>query len=225
MYHDNMKREILLVEDDKLFAESLCDVLEEEGYEIDLASSAEKALEKSYQKNYSLFLFDINLPNISGIELLKLLRDASDNTPAIFLTSYKDDETLKNCFLSGCDDFLRKPVKIDELVLRIKAVLSRAYQVQEVFNLPNKLTYNFSKRAVLKDNKEIKLPLKVVELLELFIQNNNSIVTFEQIHTHLWSPSEDISEGSLRIYISKLRELLNKDSIKNIKKVGYKVRL
>jgi len=220
-----MKRDILLVEDDKLFAESVCDFLSEEGFFIDLAKDGEEALEKSYKKNYDLFLFDINLPKISGIELLKELRKNQNETPTIFLTSYKDDETLKECFINGCDDFLRKPVKIDELLLRIQAVLKRVKKIDKVFKLSSNSYYDFQKRAVFCDQTDIHLPLKVIQLLELFIEKNNSVITFEEINSHLWSASEEVSEGSLRIYISKLRELIGKESIKNIKKIGYEVNI
>jgi len=220
-----MKRKILLVEDDKLFAESVCDFLDEEGFLVDLAKDADEALENSYKKNYDLFLFDINLPTLSGIELLTELRKNQNDTPTIFLTSYKDDETLKKCFHSGCDDFLRKPIKIDELLLRINAILKRSKKVDKIFQLSQNSYYDFNKRAVFRDDKDIHLPLKVIQLLELFIEKNNTVITLEEISSHLWSASEEASDGSLRIYISKIRELVGKESIKNIKKIGYKVNL
>jgi len=220
-----MKRDILLVEDDQLFAESIGDFLTDEGFCIDIAKDAEEALEKSFRKNYDLFLFDINLPKLSGIELLKELRKNSVDTPTIFLTSYKDDETLKRCFQSGCDDFLRKPVKIDELLLRIQAILKRVKKIDKTFKLNEKAYYDFNKRTVFVEENDIHLPLKIIQLLELFIEKNNSVITQEEITSHLWSASEEISDGSLRIYISKLREIVGKEKIKNIKKIGYEVNL
>jgi len=220
-----MRRKILLVEDDKLFAESIIDFLEDEDFYVDFSCDAEDALEKSYQHNYDLFLFDINLPGISGIELLNALRENQNDTPAIFLTSYKDDETLKECFINGCDDFLKKPVKIDELLLRINAVLKRVKKVEKIFRLSKNSYYDFNKRSVFIDDRDIRLPLKVIQLLELFIQKNNTVITFEDITSHLWSVNEEISEGSLRIYIKRLREIIGKEKIKNIKKIGYEVTL
>ena len=79
-----MKRDILLVEDDRLFAESIIDFLEDEGFLVELAITGEEALEKSYKKNYDLFLFDINLPRLNGIELLKAFRGSKNQTPTIF---------------------------------------------------------------------------------------------------------------------------------------------
>jgi len=220
-----MNRKILLVEDDNLFAESVMDFLEEEGFLVDLASDSDEALEKSYTTNYDLYLFDINLPTTSGIELLKLLRENSNQTPTIFLTSYKDDETLKKCFVSGCDDFLRKPIMIDELLLRIKAILKRTKKIEKIFKLNSKCYYDFHKRQVFCQNKELPLSLKIIQLLELFIEKNGTVIKHEQIAEHLWAVGEEASEGSLRIYISKLRELIGKEKIKNIKKIGYEVNL
>jgi DNA-binding response OmpR family regulator len=220
-----MKRDILLVEDDELFAESIVDFLEDEGFLVDLATTSEEALDKSFKKNYDLFLFDINLPDISGIELLKSLRENQNQTPTIFLTSYKDDETLKKCFINGCDDFLRKPVKIEELLLRIQAVLKRVKKIQKRFVLSKNSYYDYEKRAIFIDGVDKRLPLKVIQLLELFIEKNSSIITFDEINSHLWSADEEISEGSLRVYIKKLREAVGKEKIKNIKKIGYEVKL
>ena len=220
-----MNRDILLVEDDKLFAESIIDFLEDEGFLVELATTGEEALEKSYKKNYDLFLFDINLPGLNGIELLKALRGNKNQTPTIFLTSYKDDKTLKRCFINGCDDFLRKPVKIEELLLRIQAVLKRVKRIEDRFVLSKNSYYDFEKRAIFVDDFDKRLPLKVIQLLELFIEKNGSIITFDEINSHLWSAEEEISDGALRVYIKKLREVIGKEKIKNIKKIGYEVKL
>ncbi len=220
-----MNRKILLVEDDKLFAESLVDFLSEERFLVDLATDAETALEKSFANNYDLYLFDINLPTTSGIELLTLLRKNNNQTPTVFLTSYKDDETLKKCFQSGCDDFLRKPIMIDELLLRIQAILKRTKKVEKIFNLTPSVYYDFYKRKVFQDSQELSLSLKIIQLLELFIEKNNSVIKQEEILEHLWAANEEASEGSLRIYITKIREIVGKEKIKNIKKIGYEVNL
>ena len=218
-------RKILLLEDDKLFSSTLEDFLSEYGFEVDVASDGEKALELSYKNRYDLYLFDINVPKIDGISLLKSLREQDDTIPTIFLTSYKDDKTLKECFKSGCDDFLKKPVDIEELLLRIDAVLKRVGGVRKSFKLRENIYYDFEKRQVFDGDKPLPLSLKVILLLELFIEKNNKIVTPHQIIQKLWSSSEEYSEGSIRLYISKIREIVGKEKIKNIKKIGYEVNL
>ena len=96
---------ILLLEDDELFASTLEDFLSEEGFIVDLAFDGEECLRKNYEKNYDLYIFDINVPKINGLELLETLRKSQDYTPTIYLTSYKDKDTLQDAFLKGCDDY------------------------------------------------------------------------------------------------------------------------
>ena len=116
---------ILVLEDDELFASTVEDFLSDEGFIVDIATDGEECLSLNYNKNYDLYIFDINVPKITGLDLLSNLRESEDNTPTIFLTSYKDKDTLHNAFLKGCDDYLKKPVDLDELLLRIKALLKR----------------------------------------------------------------------------------------------------
>ncbi|MEA2018295.1 MAG: response regulator transcription factor [Campylobacterota bacterium] len=220
---NTIKRNILLLEDDKLFAQTLIDYLQEMNFSIDLAIDGEEALDKSYENHYDLYLFDINVPKLNGIELFKTLRDNNIQIPTIFLTSYKDEKTLKECFENGCDDFLRKPFKVSELSLRINAVLKRTSRIKNIVKISSNHYYDFDERRVSCNNENIHLPLKVIQLLELFIENNNKIITTEQIVNRLWSGAQDHSDGSLRLYITKLRNIIGKEKIINIKKVGYEI--
>ncbi len=215
------KRKILLLEDDSLFAQTLVDFLEESNFNVTTTKDGEEALSEAYDNHYDLYLFDINVPKLNGIEVLKTLRKNSIKVPTIVLTSYKDDITLSDCFKNGCDDFLRKPFKINELLLRINAILKRTSRVETIVKISQKHYYNFNNRKIYCDEHEIQTPLKVIQLLELFIENNNKMLTTNEIIERLWSNSEEHSEGSLRLYITKLRQIVGKDKIKNIKKIGY----
>ena len=225
LYHDFMIRKILLLEDDTLFSSTLEDFLSEYGFEVDIASDGEEALELSFQNRYDLYLFDINVPKLDGISLLQSLREQDDTIPTIFLTSYKDDETLKRCFKSGCDDYLKKPVDVEELLLRIDAILKRVGGIRKRFKLEDEIYYDFEKRQVFDRDKPLSLSLKIILLLELFIEKNGKIVTPYEIIQKLWSSSEEYSEGSIRLYISKIREIVGKEKIKNLKKIGYEINL
>ena len=214
---------ILLLEDDELFASTVEDFLSDEGFEVDIASDGEKCLELNFEKNYDLYIFDINVPKINGLDLLESLRQSQDNTPTIFLTSYKDKDTLQTAFLNGCDDYLKKPADLDELLLRIKALLKRNKKQFDIIKLSNTLTYNPLNKRVYKNKIDLNLPVKVLELMELFVENKGEIVTKEMIISKLWSTSQEYSEGSIRVYINQLKKLFDKDTILNIKGVGYKI--
>ncbi len=220
---NTIKRQILLLEDDNLFSQTLVDFLEELNFNVDITTNGEEALSKSYENHYDLYLFDINVPKLNGIDLLKALRGNGIKIPTIFLTSYKDDKTLKECFDTGCDDFLRKPFKLSELNYRINAILKRTSRVENIVKISPNHCYNFDSRRIYYDEVEMQHPLKVIQLLELFLENNNKTITTNEIIERLWSNSQEHSEGSLRLYITKLRQIVGKDKIKNIKKVGYAV--
>jgi DNA-binding response OmpR family regulator len=216
---------ILLLEDDKLFSLSLIDYLEEfSDMKITHASNSIKMLELIYENRYDLYLLDINLPDINGLDLLKDIRGSTDETPAIFLTSYKDKETLAKGFLNGADDFLTKPFDMDELILRINCLMKRVKK-KSIITLAN-LEFNFDTKEVKKDGKNLKFSLKSLELFELFHQNNHAIVTKEMIINKLWSVSETYSDGSIRVYVNNIKKLFCDDStfkISNIKNIGYKI--
>lgn len=214
---------ILVLEDDELFASTLEDFLEDEGFDIDIAYDGEQCLDLNFTNKYDLYIFDINVPKINGLDLLEQLRASGDETPSIFLTSYKDKETLQQGFMNGCDDYLKKPVDLDELILRIKALLKRNNKQFEAINLSNSLVFNPQTKRVYENDEDLNLPIKVLELLELFIENRGEIVTKNMIISKLWSIEEEYSEGSIRVYINSIKKLLGKDSLSNIKGVGYKI--
>jgi len=209
---------LLLVEDDRLFGETIEEFLEDEGYIVDVASSAKEALEFIYYSPYDLYILDVKLPDRDGFWLLKELRGEGDDTPAIFLTSKKDG--VKEGFLRGGDDYLIKPVDLEELLLRIQALLRRTIG-QEKVEIGE---YSFDlKRLELKKGEEfVDLGLKELKLLELFVKNRKKSLSKEQIYDYLWKPDEVVSDGALRVYINTLKKLFGKDAITNIRGYGYR---
>ncbi|AXX92529.1 DNA-binding response regulator [Malaciobacter molluscorum LMG 25693] len=216
---------ILVLEDDELFAQTLEDFLEEEDYYVDIASDGQKALDLNYENNYDLYLLDINVPKINGLELLSQLRESGDETPAIYLTSYKDKQTLENGFSCGCDDYIKKPVDLNELNLRIKSILKRCGKILKEINISDSIIFNPSTKRVYNNGEDLNIPIKIVFLLELFLEQKDSIVTKDMIISKLWTTSEEYSEGSIRVYINNLKKIIGKDKIKNIKGIGYKLEL
>ncbi len=216
---------ILVLEDDTLLLETLEDFLEDESFEIKTAVNGEEVIEFAYENSFDLYLFDINVPKINGIDLLKELRKNGDNTPTIYLTSYKDKEKLTEGFLSGCDDYLKKPVDLDELLLRINSLLKRSGKFFEEVKLSEELSFNPKNRRILNSGKDIYAAAKVIDLLELFLENKDSIISKDMIIDKLWSFDEEYSEGSIRVYINNLKKIIGKEKIKNIKGIGYKIEL
>jgi len=216
---------ILVLEDDELFLETLEDFLSDEGFIVETATNGQSVMELCYENSYDLYLFDINVPKLNGIDLLKELRKNNDDTSTIYLTSYKDKEMLTKGFMTGCDDYLKKPVDLDELLLRIQSLLKRSGKSFSEIKLTEELTFEPKSRRVLKNGEDLYIANKVIDLLELFLERKDAIITKDMIIDKLWGFEEDYSEGSIRVYINNLKKLVGKEKIKNIKGVGYKIEL
>jgi DNA-binding response OmpR family regulator len=212
---------ILLLEDDLLLAETLIDLLEENGMEVIHAPNGQAALDKTFKQKFDLYLLDVNVPLIDGVTLLKELRDSSDETPAIFLTSHKEKEMLKKGFLCGADDFITKPFDTDELILRISALLKRAKK--EDVTCIGLLCNDDTHKRFLYDNQEIELSKKEYQLLLLLMRHANSTVPKEMILDTLWTSSEGGSDGALRVYVNRIKHLVPEINIENIRGIGYRL--
>lgn len=216
-----MSIKILLLEDDHLFGETVVDLLEEEGYDVKHFTNGQDALDATFSAKFDIYLLDVNVPLISGTTLLGELRDSGDNTPTIFLTSHKDKETLELGFMNGADDYMTKPFDMDELLLRLKALIKRT-QKNVVKNV-GKLSHDTFYKRVLYEGDELELSKKEYELLVLLMTHVNAPVTKEHILDELWSSSGGGSDGAIRVYINRLKQLLPELSIENIRGVGYKL--
>ena len=223
LYHGLLRVSIrvLLLEDDILFGETIIDLLEDEGYDVSHFPNGQDALDATYENRYDLYLLDINVPLINGIKLLKELRDAEDDTPTIFLTSHREKEKIEEGFVNGCDDYITKPFDMDELLLRIKALLRRSKK--EAPKTVGDLAHDSIHKTIMYKNKELELSQKEYELLLLFMKHYNETVTKELILSELWSSSDSGSDGVVRVYINRLKQLLPELKFENIRGIGYKL--
>lgn len=216
-----MSNKILVLEDDPLFGETLIDMLEDEEFNVTLAPNGQAALDATFNGSYDLYLLDINVPLIDGVTLLKELRASDDETPAIFVTSHKEKEMMQKGFLNGGDDYIIKPFDNDELLLRINALLRRFRKKTKecqcdlcVDNLHKTITYK---------SKELELSKREFEVLSLLITHANSVVSKEMIIDELYNVSEGGSEGAIRVYINRIKQLLPELQLENIRGIGYKL--
>lgn len=214
---------LLLLEDDRLFAHTLEDFLQEEGFEVCLAHEGAQALELAQDKRFDLFLLDINVPGPSGIEVLRRLRSDHNEKPALFLTSHSHKETLLDAFGAGADDFVGKPVDLDELLMRIQALLRRNRTLPALVDLGGGFFYDLGRNLLALNEKEQTLPRKCAELLGLLVQNLGKTVTMEMIEEALYDYNEMPSFGSVRVYISQLKKVLGADRISNLRGIGYRL--
>lgn len=217
-----MSIKLLLLEDDLLFGESIQDVLEEEGYAVTLCRNGHEALEATYVQKFDGYLLDINVPLVDGLSLLHSLRTADDQTPAMFLSSHCDMETLSNAYENGADDYLKKPFDTQELIMRLGVLLRRGKPKNQHQSLGS-LVLDESHKRILVNENEITLTPKEYQLMALLIRNSGEVVTKEMMIEELWSASEMMSEGAIRVYINRLKHLIGSAQIHNVRGFGYRL--
>lgn len=220
------KSKLLFLEDDPNLSESVSEYLEEQGYEVVCVYDASSAEDILFEQKFDLLLLDVNVPGGDGFSLLKSSRKEGNSTPAIFITSRNAMNDVEEGFLSGGDDYIRKPYELKELLLRIQTILKRNFyhNPSETLSLSDSIAYDIDNQILSVDGKEQPLQLKEHKLLKLFIQHKNELLSHEVIMEHLWDYDETPSDGSLRTYIKTLRKLLGKDRIVSHKRLGYQFR-
>jgi len=221
-----MKSRILVLEDDIDLNETISEYLEENGFEVDSVYDGEEALEKIYENNYDLLLLDVKVPEIDGFSLLKEIRKAGNETPAIYVTSLDSIDDLSIGYESGCDDYIRKPFELKELLIRVQTIIKRNFTSKHSSKVEidkdKKIYFDLETNTLHKGDKSFNLNQKETRLLKYFLKHKNKVVPHDKIFNAIWDYDETPSESSLRTYIKNLRKIIGKDKIVSIKKVGYK---
>ena len=215
--------QILLVEDDETLSELISEYLSEQGYDVTVRADAKAALDTAYERNFDILILDVKLPKGDGFSLLRELRRLGDDTPAIFTTSLNALQDLEIGYKSGCDDYLKKPYELKELLLRIQILLKRKFSHvnDEFIELNGGYKFYPSSKTLRQNGQIVSLSNKESELLALFLENKNTLLSKEAIFEKIWNYGEEPSELSLRVYVKNLRRILGKDAIVNRRGDGY----
>jgi len=223
---------ILLVEDDRTIALGLEYSLEQEGYETLVSydyKSAREHIEKQ-SEDFSLYLFDLSLPDGSGYDLCKLVKEKTE-APVIFLTAVDDEVNVVMGLELGADDYITKPFRIRELLARIKSVMRR-YDIsskQQSIITVGDLRVHTSKGKVYKAGEEIFLTALEYQLLLTLANHQGQVLSREQLLDHIWDMAGDfVSDNTLTVYIKRLREKLEDKPkqpkvIHTVRGLGYKL--
>jgi len=215
---------ILLLEDDANLNETVTEFLEDHGYEVVSVYDGHEAQEKLYETKFDLLLLDINVPGIDGLELLKESRDEGVVAPAIYITSMDSVDDLEKGFESGCDDYIRKPFALKELLIRVETLLRRGFyhEKKEYLPISEGIEYDIKTGELIINGETVSLGNKESRLLRLFMKTEGEVLSHERIYKHLWDYEEEPSDSALRTYIKNLRKIIGKERIVSIKKQGYK---
>ena len=214
---------ILLMEDDLILNEIITEHLEEEGYKVLSVFDGEEAQEKIYSQTFDLLLLDVNVPNLSGFDLLKDIRSKEIKTAAIFITSANMLEDIEEGFKSGCDDYIKKPFELKELDLRINNI-KRLHNISPSTNieLSSNLSLDIEKLCIRRNEEDIHIAQKECDVLLYLIKNKNKNVSIDELSLNVWAYEDSPIASTIRTYIKSLRKILGEEYILNTRGVGYR---
>lgn len=205
---------LLLLEDDPTLSKTLIRYLTQNGYEVDWAKNGEEAVDMSYDNSYDLYLFDINVPLINGVDLLTSLREADDFTPTIIISALVDIASVTKGFIAGADDYMKKPFDPEELLVRIKA---KTAMLKERVKFRD-FEVDIRTDEVFCNGESIQLGNVQKNILISLIKNFPNPVVKDELMLFLEKPSD----LALRVNIAKLKKNIN-IQIQNVRGVGYKI--
>lgn len=219
--------DIFLLEDDEAIGIGLTYSLENEGYNVTLAKSVKEAEKIIDEKEFSLYILDLTLPDGSGYDVCKRIK-AKGDLPVIFLTAYDDEVNVIMGFELGADDYISKPFRVKELMLRIKSVMRRySNETSDGIIKINNLKINTNEAKVYKNNEEIILTAMEYRLLLILLSNRGKVLSRTALLENIWDVAGDfVEDNTLTVYIKRLRDKIEEDPakpefIKTVRGIGY----
>lgn len=219
---------VLLVEDENAILMGLKYCLEQEDFLCYVASDGKSAIEIQKKENVDLVLLDLNLPDMSGFEVMESIRTFSE-VPIIFLTANLEEVSIVKGLDMGADDYITKPFKTRELISRMRAVLRRNKKNTSNLIVLGNVTIDLNSAKVLKDGRDVMLTALEYKILLTLAMNPNMVFTREQILADIWDVNEAyVNDNTLTVYIKRIREKIEDDVnqpkiILTVRGIGYKV--
>lgn len=219
---------ILVVEDDRKVASFLQRGLREEGYSVDVAHDGEDGRFKAHVHDYDLLLLDVMLPGVSGLEVVRDLRQREKSTPVLMLTARESEDDVVMGLDAGADDYLTKPFGFDELLARVRALLRRGGTGR-----PDRLIYgdielDRVKHEALRAGSSLDLTPKEFRLLEFFLLNPERVVRRTELLEKVWDLTFDPMSNVVDVHVGHLRRKLRRASpdplLQTVRGVGYILR-
>ena len=215
---------ILLIEDDRPLNKAISVYFKKEKFYVLSSFSGQEALYILSQNNLDLIILDINLPDLSGFDLIEQIKIINSNIPILILSACDLDSAILHGFNLGAEDYVTKPFNIEILHKKINVILKR--NTKNTFYKDDHLFFDKNTSKLVIDNKEIKLTPLEFKLLSLFLENQNQIILKETIIEKIWDSNENyVDEHTLLVNISRLRNKIEDDKhhyIKTVYGLGYR---
>ncbi len=216
---------ILVAEDDGATRLLMRAVLEGAGYSVSTAQNGAEALDIMAHEHIDLIVLDVMMPQMDGYEFTRILRQGGDYTPILMVTARQGQESVKEGFVAGTDDYMVKPVDEEEMLLRITALLRRAKITNEKKMVVGSTVFDYSGLTCSVNGQKIDLPQKEFLLIFKLLSNNDKIFTRRSLMDELWSMDSDTDERTVDVHINRLRERFKNSSdfeIVTVRGLGYK---
>ncbi|MBT33340.1 MAG: DNA-binding response regulator [Thalassobius sp.] len=225
------KIKILLAEDDLNLGQILNEYLNVKGYDTELCRNGEEAYHAFKKSTFDLCIFDVMMPKLDGFSLAEKIRKADSEIPIMFLTAKSLKEDAIKGFNIGADDYISKPFSMEELLLRIKAILRRTHKPEEEENQQTKFEvgefhFDFASQKLSHNGKEQKLTSKEAALLRMLCLHKNQVLDRSKALKKIWQDDNYFNSRSMDVYITKLRKFLKADEnlqILNVHGQGFKL--
>lgn len=214
---------LLLVEDDKMLGGSLKKALEKHAYGVDWVQDGESALLSIESSPFAVVVLDINLPKISGIEVLKAIRAKKNKVPVIALTARDTAMQKVEGLDSGADDYLVKPFDLEELLARLRSLVRRSEGRAEPVLYCGGVELDAAARLVRKEGRPVMVTAKEFRVLKVLMERTGKFVTKSDIEYSLYSAEDAVESNTVEVTIYALRKKLGSEFIQTIRGVGYMV--
>ncbi len=212
---------ILLVEDDELLGDGMQAGLRHCGFTADWLRDGESARRALASEQYDAMVLDLGLPRLDGLSLLRLLRGAGNTLPVLVLTARDALSDKVQGLDTGADDYLVKPVDLDELAARLRALIRRASGRAAPVLCEGRVTLDPAGRRVSLDGVPVELPAKEYAILEMLMRNAGKILSRGQLESALYGWDEGVESNAVEVYIHHLRRRLGADVIRTQRGIGY----
>lgn len=220
---------VLIIEDEHRIANSIKKGLEQERFAVDVAYNGLDGFDLASTESYDVIILDIMLPDKDGFTICKELREKNVQVPILMLTAKGQLQDKVSGLNYGADDYLTKPFAFEELLARLHALMRRPQPVQKSILHAGNLTIDTTLFSVERDGRQIQLSAKEFSLLEYLIRHTNTILTKEQIISHVWDYDADILPNTIEVYIRNLRKKIDnpfpasQPLIHTVRGFGYKI--
>ena len=223
---DHIMLKILIAEDDRELRQLFSHVLTKNGYAVNGVSNGKEALDAMDNDYFDLVITDIMMPVLDGYELVRQLRDTGNITPVLMITAKDAFDDMSQGFVSGTDDYMVKPVNVNEMLLRVKALLRRAQMINDRRQVVGNTVMELDSLTVTTDTESMVLPQKEFMLLYKMLSYPGKIFTRNQLMDEIWGYDNESDTHTVDVHIGRLRERFRNNTdfkIVTMRGVGYKV--